>query len=133
MFSGFPKFIFWSLYAGLLVDVFAFGFFGLFMITFLVTTLIVYFLQINFLTNRSLYVALTLIALGTLVFNFSFQILELILGFFSSSSQSIFLFSGFFWQELLYQLIFHSVLAVIVFYFFSFTTRRFRPELLERK
>jgi rod shape-determining protein MreD len=125
-------YLYFAFLIGFVFDVFSFSIFSIYILSFLITAITSRYLQISFFTNRSIYSFIVIIAFATVIFNFSFQIIDFIVNIYQSSD-SFFLTQIQFWQALSYKLILHSIIIVILFYIINFSTRRLRPYLLKGK
>lgn len=125
-------YLYFAFLFGLVFDIFSFDIFSIYIISFLITAIASRYLQLSFFTNRSIYSFIVITAFATVIFNFSYQIINFIINIYQSST-SFFLTQVWFWQALGYKLILHSVIVLLLFYAVNFSSRRLRPYLLERK
>ncbi|MFA5000109.1 MAG: hypothetical protein WC545_02015 [Patescibacteria group bacterium] len=118
-----------ALIAGFWLDILFFNFFGLRIITLLVTAWLAQCLFLTWLTNRSLYSFLILILAATLVYNFLTAF-----GLFLTAPDGtcFFLIKESFWRGLVYQGAWSALAALLAFNLVSVLTRRFRPVFLEK-
>ncbi|MFP4515125.1 MAG: hypothetical protein ACLFNO_03935 [Parcubacteria group bacterium] len=125
-------YLYFAFLIGFIFDVFSFDIFFIYIFSFLITAIASRYLQLSFFTNRSIYAFIVITAFATVIFNFSYQIINSIVDMYQVSG-SFFLTQTWFWQTLAYKLILHSLIIIVLFYILNFTTRRLRPYLLERK
>lgn len=126
------NYLYFAFLLGFVFDVFSFNFFSIYIISFFITAISSRYLQLSFFTNRSIYSFIVITAFATVIFNFSYQLIDFIVGIYQGSS-GFFLTQSWFWQLLGYKLVLHSIIIIFLFYIINFTTRRLRPYLLERK
>jgi cell shape-determining protein MreD len=125
-------YLYFAFLIGFIFDIFSFDIFSIYIISFLSTAITSRYLQLSFFTNRSIYSFIAITAFATIMFNFTYQIINFIINVYQSSD-IIFLTQAWFWQALSYKLILHSIIIVLLFYVIKFTSRRLRPYLLARK
>lgn len=125
-------YLYFAFFIGFVFDIFSFDIFSIYIISFLITAIASRYLQLSFFTNRSIYSFIVITAFATVIFNFSYQVIDFIVNIYQSSD-SFFLSQVWFWRALSYKLIFHSIIIILLFYGINFSSRRFRPYLLERK
>lgn len=119
-----------TLLLGFWLDLNSFQFFGFYLLSLFVTVLLATWLLKNWLTNRSLYSFVAIFFILTIVYNFCVAILL----FLSSSNQaSVFLGENYFWSNLIYQLVWSLIAAILSFNFLAFLTQKLRPGFLEKK
>ncbi len=116
---------------GFLLDIYSFDIFPFFTVSFLVSAVILKFIQVNFLTTKSLYSILSLTSLYLLFFNIIFRFLSMFVSFFSLKI-NWFLFSSIFWQDIFFQLLFNFVITIIFFYFTKLTSKKLSSDFLKR-
>lgn len=124
------NYLYFAFLIGFVFAVFSFDFFPLYIIIFLLTAITSRYLQLSFFTNRSIYSFIVITAFATVIFNFSYQLIDYIINTYQNSS-NFFLTQSWFWQALGYKLVLHSIIIILLFYIINFTTRRLRPYLLE--
>jgi rod shape-determining protein MreD len=130
-FGDFREALIWSIAVGALLDMYSYAPFGLNMFCLVLALLVANFLQINFLTNRSLYSVLALSMVASLVFELFALMIYWVAGFFSDFKTNVDL--GFnFWLDELSKILANMVLAFLLFHLLSFVSRRFRPIFLVR-
>lgn len=119
-----------TLFLGFWLDLNSFQFFGFYLLSLFATTLLATWLLKNWLTNRSLYSFLAIFLILTIFYNF----LVTILLFFSADNQApFFLGANHFWLNLVYQLIWSLMAAILSFNIFAFLTKKLRPDFLEKR
>ncbi len=119
-----------ALLFGFWLDTLSFQFFGLCMISLLLSVGLGQLLLKNWLTNRSLYSFLVLIFLTTVVYNF----LLLIFSYAHSlTSGNPFLVRPSFWLALVYQLAWSLLAALLLFHLTLAASRKWQPLFLEKK
>lgn len=128
--GGFKLSLWWAIGAGFLLDVYSFLPFGIYLISLFSMVLLTDFLLANFFTDRSLYSFLALTFFSTLFYSFLFYLLTYI---FSFPEIKISVFGGKeFWLVLGFQLFFNLLSVFLLFYIFSFASKRLKPVFLER-
>ena len=116
IFRNFRISFYFSISAGIIMDIFSFYPFGLYSFSFLTTIFLANFIWQNFFTNRSIYSFLALSFSMTLFFNlFSY----LIILPFENNLSGIFWFNGIFWLNLLKEIIWMLIGIIISFYFLN--------------
>jgi cell shape-determining protein MreD len=128
---GSKKAFFWSLGFGFFSDVFSFDFFGLYILSFLFSFLVIYFLQNNFLTNRSLKSFIVLITFSLFVFKIVLYSLSF-LAFFWAGEESIIFWNQAFLKSEIYSFLVNGILVIMVFYIVNFLSKRLKPSFLLR-
>ncbi|MDO8593176.1 MAG: hypothetical protein Q7R92_05480 [bacterium] len=120
---GFLKFdyaIWWSVGAGMILEIFSFLPFGTFLFSLSLTILAANILLNYFFTNRSLYSFLALVALATVIYKL---IIRLITFIFAESAGNA-------WQSTLKQIGLNLLFTFFIFYLVHFFSRNFKPEFL---
>ncbi len=121
---------FWSLGFGFLLDVYSFDFFGIYIISLFLVLILLYFVLVGLLTNRSIYSFLALAAISVFSFQLIIHSLAYVLSFLNESN---FVFvKSFFWINILKQIFLNFILTILVFYTSSFISNRFKPVFLIR-
>lgn len=123
---------FLAISAACFLDIWSFYPFGLFIFSLLLSTLIVYLILENFLTNRSLYSFLLLTLLGLILESFLYHIFLLVFDW-SVSFNSFFLTSASFWQSLLWSLLLNLLILALFFNLLALASRRLQPFFLKRR
>lgn len=129
-FFDFRSAVFVALTSGLWLDILGFNFFGLYLMTILVTVMVAEWLLGSWLTNRSLYSFVVLFLLATLIYNF---LASSLLNFSDLDSGGVFLFRRSFWLSLGYQAAWNVMAALVLFNLVSAATRRLKPFFLSDK
>jgi len=124
---SFNKVIGLALMCGFFMDIFSSMPFGTFLITYTLTIFITEVLFLNFLTNHSFYSIILLGIIAVVSFNFIFLAISGVSYFFNIGNFGI---SGKFWLDLLLQIIDHSIILGIAFYFINNRSRLFKPVFL---
>jgi len=122
----------WAAGFGLVLDVFSFSLFGIFTVSLLATTILTWFVLVNFLTNRSLYSFLA----ATIFATFCFEVLSNIMLYFYRIFFSLENFVGFdryFISVKIYGLIINLAVAIVVFYFLTILSKRYKPVFLNKE
>jgi len=129
-FFGFRSALYAALVLGFWLDLYSFYFFGLHLIIFSLTVILVNWILNAWLTNRSLYSFLLLILMATVVYD-----LTLALSFYFSGASlgTFFLWRGSFWSNLSYQVMWSELAGLLMFNLAGTVTRRFQPFFLEKK
>lgn len=117
----------WWLAAGLFTDIIGLSIFGLNLLSYGLTFLIIYWLLLNFFTNRSLYSFLLLNSLALIIF----ESLKLFWNWLFNA-QAITNFTWGYWLILGYKLLWSWLLTVIIFYLLTFISRRFLPVFIRK-
>ncbi|HKK54624.1 MAG TPA: hypothetical protein VJ926_03835 [Patescibacteria group bacterium] len=125
-------YLYFAFLIGFIFDIFSFNIFSIYIISFFSTAIASRYLQLSFFTNRSIYSFIVITAFATVIFNFSYQIIDSIFSIYQNANSFI-IAQVWFWRALSYKLIFHSIIMALLFYVVKFTSRRLRPYLLERK
>ena len=115
---------------GFWLDLYSFNFFGLYLLLFWLTVILVNWILKVWLTNRSLYSFLLLMLIATLASGLASGFLFY---FSDTSSGGGFLGSGAFWSKLLYQVVWSEAAGLLMFSLIGATARRFQPFFLEKK
>lgn len=132
MVSSFKTSLWWAIGLGFLLDTYSFLPFGVYLVCFFLTVLVMNFLLTNFFTDRSLYSFVALTCLSSICFNLFFYIFIYFWGVFGGEAIAI-VFGKEFLINFVWQ-IFLNVLAVFfLFYITNFVSKRLRPVFLERK
>ncbi|MFH1412653.1 MAG: hypothetical protein ABIG10_01325 [bacterium] len=118
----------WWLASAWLLDLFSFYPFGSHLLVFGIILLIIYWLLINFFTNRSLYSFLILIIIATIMYDFGMYFANYLF----SSEIGIEMKAGW-WIIELKHLIFNSGLTIVFFYALNFISHQFKPVFLSKK
>lgn len=116
--------------AGFWLDLLSFDFFGFNLIVLGLTAFLVHLILNSWLTNRSLYSFGLLILTATVIYNLTVGSLAY---FFAADQVSFFLWRSLFWRQLLYQSIWSSLAAILMFSLVAAATRRLKPFFLEKK
>ncbi|MCX6794383.1 MAG: hypothetical protein NTY31_00055 [Candidatus Falkowbacteria bacterium] len=123
-----------ALYAAIILggwlDLYSFNFFGLYLLLFCLTVILVNWILKAWLTNRSLYSFLLLMLIATLTFGLASGFLFYFSG---ASSGGFFLWSGAFWSKLFYQAVWSELAGLLLFSLTGATARRFQPFFLEKR
>lgn len=122
--------ILWWLLSAWLFDILSFNHFGVYLIVFTFSFIILYWLLINFFTNRSLYSTLFLIAIATLLHDLGLQFINWLLSFLTE--RNITSMTMGWWIIEVKRLLFNIVLSIIFFYALNFISHRFRPVFLRK-
>lgn len=125
-------FLWWSLVTGVIIDLFSPFPFGTTTIVIITTSIILQFLFKNFLTNRSLYTFVLLSMTGTLVYNFLLFAASYLL-YSLNINQFYLLYGSRFWIGLIWQIVFNTIIAVIIFFSLRYITNRFQKQFLISK
>ena len=129
-FSDLKSTLILTLLLGFWLDLNSFQFFGFYLLSLFATVLLATWLLKNWLTNRSLYSFLAISLILTVFYNFWVAILL----FLSVGNQTtFFLGENYFWSNLIYQLIWSLIAAVLSFNVLAFLTQKLRPGFLEKK
>lgn len=115
---------------GFWLDLFSFSFFGLELISLMLSLFLIDRISFSFLTNRSLY---SFIINNLLYFSFYSFLTALFFYFSNFESSGFFLFQGGFWLTLIFRLIWALIISLISFSFFSYLTKSLRPVFLEKR
>jgi len=122
-----PALVF-ALLAGVWLDILAFNFFSFHILTLSLSVLVAYGILRSWLTNRSLYAWLLLMAAATISHE---AVAGLLRYLFVYDGRSFFLFTATFWIQLLRQSADNVGAALILFALAAAATRRLRPFFLE--
>lgn len=118
---NYDKGLYWALGGGLFLELYTHLFFGLTTLSLILTVILINVLFSNFFTNRSFYSLMILGLIGSLTYNLSVLLFQLLLAAFKLSAEPIFFDFKF---QFVWQPFFSLViLAVIFFTFFTFTGR----------
>lgn len=128
---GLNRGLWWAAGAGLILDSVSFYPFGIFLLSYFSSVILIYFLLKNFFTNRSVYSFVALAFFGSLFYSFVFNLYNYFFGFKNDSALS--LISLDFWLNLIMQIIFNIAFIFIGFYLINFTTKKFNPVFLGKK
>jgi cell shape-determining protein MreD len=129
-FLGFRAALWGVLISGLWLDLFSFNFFGLYLITFFLVIIAAERISLKLLTNRSFYSFWLLLLVATVVD----QVVINLLRYFSADLSAVFFLSQkSFWLALLYQGIWATILAALLFNLSALMTKRLQPFFLEKK
>ena len=117
---------------GFWLDILGFNFFGLNILVYLITSLLMDFLLKNWLTNKSLYSFLVLSVVGVLIYNL---LLYIILAVWQSgqTGSGFFLFESHFWIQLLWQTMWGAGFMLFFFNIANSLSKRLKPFFLEKK
>ncbi len=132
---GLSKKVFiWCLvvFAGLFLDFILFSPFGLYLLGIMITTLVIHFLHINFLTNQSLYTYIALTGFAVIFFRI-WSYLFYTISYFLLDDNNYIVFNNVFWLNQLSAIILNIILTTIVFYFLTFISKRLTPVFLVSK
>ncbi|HNX11165.1 MAG TPA: hypothetical protein PKI61_03415 [bacterium] len=116
---------------GLIMDFLSFEFFGAYTLSLVLTVVLVDFLSVNWLTNRSFYSLWFLSLLGVGIYNFSLYLI-FYLGR-STANRYFFLANGNFWLGLAWELVWAASIIFFFLVFFGSKIPKLRPVFLERK
>lgn len=122
----------WAAGFGLVLDIFSFSLFGIFTVSLLATTVLTWFVLVNFLTNRSLYSFLA----ATVFATFCFEVLSSTILYFCHIFLSLENFIGldrYFILVKLYGLVINLAVAIVVFNFLTILSRRYKPVFLNKE
>lgn len=117
----------WWLLPAWLIDLFGFWPFGLGIVVAAVNLLVIYWLLVNFFTNRSLYATLFLVGLAALIHSLGLQFAQLLTNSFLVAGD----WSGW-WLIEGKKLAASLILGLIGFYLLNFLSFRFRPVFLKK-
>jgi hypothetical protein len=120
--------IYFIIASGLILDMHAQTGFGIFSLALTSTALVVYFLYLNFFTNRSLYSLLLLVLIGTIVFHFAFIGVTgsyYLLGWHNS------MVALGYWKSLIADLIGNITISFIAFVIINRYSNLFKPTYLQ--
>lgn len=123
-------FLYLVIFIAFILDIYLFETFGFFLIALVLSSIILKFIQINFLTTKSFYSILSLNSVFILLFNIIFRFLSMFVSFFSVKT-NWYLFSFSFWSDLFFQFLFNFLITFILFNFMRITTKRFRSDFLK--
>ncbi len=122
--------LFAALIFGFWLDLFSFSFFGLELISLMLSLFLIDRISFSFLTNRSLYAFL----INNLLYFGFYSFLTALFFYFSHfESSGFFLFQGGFWLSLIFRLTWALIISLISFSFFSSLTKNLRPVFLEKR
>jgi len=116
--------------ASIFLDLISFNFFGLYMLVFFTTIIIAWYILKNWLTNRSLYTLLTLLAFAIIFYNFIAALAIYLAG---ENVTLSFLWRADFWLAIIYQITWSSIFALIMFNLAANVSKRIKPFFLENK
>lgn len=116
--------------AGIFIDLLSFNFFALHSIALLLTLFLADRLLSSWLTNRSLYSLISLVAITNLIYSLLRSSLLYLTAF---NQEDFFILQADFWLGLAYQILWGGVVAFILFIVLAVLMRRFRPVFLDNK
>jgi hypothetical protein len=116
--------------SGFWLDLFSFSFFGFYIINLLLTLLLVEWISVSWLTNRSFYSFLLINILALISYNFSSGLLFY---FFNFEAGGFFLFQASFWISLAYQALWSLIIVFLTFNLSALVTKKLRPVFLGSK
>lgn len=119
-----------ALISGFWLDIFAFDFFGFYLLALSLTLILAHWLATTWLTNRSFYSFLLLMLASAVAYNLITGFLRY---FFTVETGTFFLASGAFWLALLYQAGGNFLSALLLFNIVGMATQRLQPFFLEKK
>ena len=121
--------VLWSLWLGVIMDIFSFLPFGLLTLNLLLVIFVIHFLLENFFTNRSLY---SFMALALFAYLIHQTILYFIFYIFALAGRIGYVapLDSLFWVNELRALAINLILVVVFFYAFSYISRKLKPALL---
>jgi len=112
------------------LEIFSFNFFGIFIISLLLTLYIIEKLSFSWLTNRSLYSFIILNIVAVLIY----QLISQSILYFSDLENSRFLiFTSAFWLNAFYQIFWSFLISIFSFNFMIAFNDRYRPDFLGGK
>ncbi len=112
------------------LEIFSFNFFGIFIISLLLTLYIIDKISFSWLTNRSLYSFIILNIVGI----FLYQLISQSLLYFSDlENYRLFIVNFSFWLNTFYQLVWSLIVSVFSFNFMIAFNDRYRPDFLGGK
>lgn len=117
---------------GFWLDILNFNFFGLHILVLVAIVFILDFTLRNWLTNRSLYSFLVLSVLSAVIYNLFIYSL---IGLWSSESSgfNFFLFQLYFWQQLMWQMLWSGGFMLLFFSLANSLSKHLKPFFLEKK
>ena len=130
--SDFKLALWWAIGLGFMLDIFSFSPFGVYLICLSLTVGLIYFLLVNFFTNRSLYSFLALTILATVCYNLFFYSI-IYIDRQVSRSEIAFGLGINFWQTKLVELGLNMLSALIIFYLINFISNRLKPVFLVKR
>jgi cell shape-determining protein MreD len=119
-----------ALIFGIWLDILSFYFFGFYLLLFFITLIIAQGILKKWLTNRSLYTLLVLMMVLSIIYNLLASMLIYLVGV---DSGNFFLFNSNFWLNLIYQIIWGFLSALIFFNIANLVSKRIKPFFLEKK
>lgn len=126
-FGSFNFALWWSVGAGLALEIFSFLPFGAYLISLSLTIIIANFLLNYFFTNRSLYSFLALTALSTMAYEMIINFISLI---FIQADRYFFLANINFWSSALRRVSLNLLFTILIYYLAHFLGRNLRPVFL---
>jgi len=119
--------IWFLILAGAVMDVYSGLPFGIFLVSYLLTAVVLEALFINFFTNRSFYSLLILGGLGVLVYNLFFLSVSGLLYYLGASD---FFTSWGYLADVGWQLLLAMVFLTLAFFFINYLSKKFKPVFL---
>lgn len=116
--------------AGVFIDLLSFNFFSLHSIVLIVTLVFANRLLSSWLTNRSLYSLVSLVAATNLIYSLIRSSLLYLTDF---NQENLFILKVSFWSGLAYQILWSVLAALILFIAVGALMRRFRPVFLDNE
>ncbi len=130
--TNFEYIAWWSIGIGLILDIFSFYFFGVYLVSYFLTILLINYLYKNYFTDRSLYSFSILIVISIIFYEFIIKTFYYLL-FLINSKEVFFLVSEIFWFNLFSELIINLLAMSILFYIFSLLSEKLKPVFLIKK
>lgn len=124
--------VLWSIGFGILLDIYSFSFFGINVVSLILTVLLVNFFLVKFFTDRSLYTFLALTGLATVICELLSSALGHIGGILSGK-EIIATWNGDFFKAEFFQISFNLAAAFLIFYSVHYISKRLRPVFLLKK
>lgn len=119
-----------ALVAGFWLDVMSFHFFGFYITIFFLSLLFAQWILKDWLTNRSFYSLLAIMAGSTIFYNI---LAAAILYMFSADYTAFFLVQKNFWLIVAYQLVWSFLSSLVLFNLATLVSKRVKPFFLEKK
>ncbi|MFH1233937.1 MAG: hypothetical protein V1649_04825 [Patescibacteria group bacterium] len=121
----------WAIGLGWLIGLFLFAPFGMHLISLFLTIIFSNLLLTNFFTNRSLYSFLALVGLSTIIYEIFLNSFNYLINLFSP--ENLLIINQDFWLDKLSELVLGLMVAVVLFYFINFISKKFSPVFLLKK
>jgi len=125
--NGYEKSLWLAFGSGLFLEVYSGLYFGVTVLSLMLTVIIINVLFNNFFTNRSYYSLMILGIIGTAAYNLIILVLCFFLNFIKLSPISI---TPDFWAQFFWQSIFNLIILTIIFYAYHISTNRLRSFFL---